>query len=79
MNKIVLNIGLLTFFLSLMFFSAQDLPVTDVLLRSFAIFVVVTLMSAVFVIVFFKAVSETISKKAIQKQESIMMGKESHE
>ncbi len=79
MNKIVLNFGLLVFFLSMMFFSAQNLPVLDVLLRSFALFIVVTVMTAILVMVFFKSVGKAIYKKAVQKQESLMMGNDSNE
>jgi hypothetical protein len=76
MNKIVLNIGLLAFFISLIIFSQQNIPLEDVFLRAFAIFVIVTLMTGILVIVFFKAVAKAMYEKAMQKQDSMIMGNE---
>ncbi len=79
MHKIVLNFGLLTFFISLIIFSQQNIPLEDVFFRAFAIFVVVTLMSGILVIVFFKAVAKAMYDKAVQKQDSMIMGNDSDE
>ncbi len=76
MHKIVLNFGLLTFFISLIIFTQQNIPLEDVFFRAFAIFVIVTLMSGILVIVFFKAIAKAMYEKALQKQDSIMMGQE---
>ncbi len=76
MHKIVLNFGLLAFFISLIIFLQQNLSLEDVFLRAFAIFVVVTLMSGILVIVFFKAIAKAMYDKAMQKQESMIMGSE---
>ncbi len=78
MHKIVLNIGLLAFFISLIIFSQQNIPLMDVFFRAFAIFVIVTFMTGVLVIVFLKAVAKAMYEKAIQKQESMIMGNENN-
>ncbi|MBN1301129.1 MAG: hypothetical protein JW995_07915 [Melioribacteraceae bacterium] len=67
MNRIVLNIGLLLFFLAIVFFSQRQLPFYDVLLKSFAIFVFSTGMLAVVGIVFIRS----INKKALSKTNNI--------
>jgi predicted neutral ceramidase superfamily lipid hydrolase len=63
MNKIVLNFGLLVFFLSLVFFSQQGLPIEDVFLKAFLIFVSVTLILGVITILFVKAINKTALEK----------------
>jgi len=63
MNKIVLNFGLLVFFLSLVFFSQQGLPIEDVFLKAFLIFVSVTLILGVITILFIKAINKTALEK----------------
>ncbi len=68
MNKIILHFGLLVIFLSLLFFSQQNIPIQDVLIKSFAIFIVITLMSGILVIVFFRSVSKMLYKKAMNKE-----------
>lgn len=39
MNKVLFQIGLLTFCISIVYFGVQDIPVIDLLSRSFIIFV----------------------------------------
>ncbi|NOX18818.1 MAG: hypothetical protein GXO87_11125 [Chlorobi bacterium] len=63
MNKIVLNFGLLVFFLSLVVFSQQGLPIEDVFLKAFLIFVSVTLILGVITILFVKAINKTALEK----------------
>jgi len=63
MNKIVMNVGMLFFFLSIIFFSQMNLSYTDILIRSFAIFLFLTSMLSVLAIVFIRS----INKKAFQK------------
>ncbi len=67
MNKIILNVGLLLFFLAIIYFSQRQLPVADVLVRSFAVFVFTTGMLAVIGIVFIRS----INKKSISKHNNI--------
>jgi len=47
MNKLVLNIGLMIFCFSIIFFSQRQLPVTEVLLKSLIIFVITTIVLSV--------------------------------
>jgi len=47
MNKLVLNIGLMVFCFSIIFFSQRQLPVTEVLLKSLIIFVITTIVLSV--------------------------------
>ncbi len=47
MNKLVLNIGLMIFCFSIIFFSQRQLPVTEVLLKSLVIFVITTIVLSV--------------------------------
>jgi hypothetical protein len=63
MNKIILNVGLLIFFLSLIIFSQQGMLVEDVLLKSFIIFFVATLMLTVLALSFIKAINKTSVEK----------------
>ncbi len=79
MHKIVLNFGLLIFFISLLIFSQQNIPLEDVFIRAFAIFVIVTLMSGILVIVFLKAVSKAIYDKAVKQQDAMIMENENEE
>jgi hypothetical protein len=59
MNKIILNVGLLIFFISLIIFSQQGMLVEDVLLKSFIIFFVATLMLTVLALFFIRAINKT--------------------
>ncbi len=47
MNKIVLNIGLLVFCFSIIFFSQRQLPFTEVLLKSLIIFLITTIVLSI--------------------------------
>ncbi len=66
MNKIILNVGLLIFFLSLIIFSQQGMLVEDVLLKSFIVFFVATLMLTILALSFIKAINKT----SIEKQKN---------
>lgn len=63
MNKIILNFGLLVFCLSIIFFSRIGLPVQDVLIRSFLIFLAVSVMLSIIALVFIRAINKTSSEK----------------
>jgi len=78
MNKIVLNFGLLIFFLSLVFFSQRGLSLEDVLIRSFAIFFTVTVTFALLAIFFVKAVNKTSLEKR-EKLNEKLIGSNDHE
>jgi hypothetical protein len=66
MKKIIFNVGLLVFFISLIVFSQQGMLVQDILLKSFIIFFVVTLMLTILALTFIKAVN----KISIEKQKN---------
>jgi len=63
MNKIILNIGLLLFFLSLIIFSQQGMLVEDVLIKSFIIFFIATLMLTVLELSFIRASNKVSNDK----------------
>ena len=63
MNKIVLQIGLLIFCLAIVFFAQQGLPAQDVLLRSFVVFIFLTIMIAIMAILFLKSINQVSLKK----------------
>ena len=63
MNKIVLQFGLLVLSLSLIFFSRVGLPIQQVLLRSFIVFMATTIMLGVIIIVFVNAINKASYKK----------------
>lgn len=67
MNKIVLRIGLLVFFLSVIFFSQRGLQVWEVLLKSFVVFVIVTIMVGVFAIAFMRAIKKNEDEKKAEE------------
>jgi len=66
MQKIILNVGLLIFFISVIIFSQQGMLVKDVLIKSFIIFFVATLMLTILALTFIKAVN----KASIDKQKN---------
>jgi hypothetical protein len=63
MNKIVFQFGLLVFSLSLIFFSRIGLPIQQVLMRSFIVFVATTFLLGIIVIVFVNAINKASYKK----------------
>lgn len=67
MNKIVLNLGLLVFFISIIFFSRTGMPVQDVILKAFLIFFFLTVMLSIAAIVFMKS----INKVSLQKKQDL--------
>lgn len=67
MNKIAFDIGLLSFFISIIIFSSQKLSIIDILLQSFSIFAVVTIMISILMLVIVKS----INKLALEKQKDV--------
>ena len=63
MNKIVFQIGLLAFSLSLIYFGQRNLDYSEVLLRSFVFFVFVTLSLSVLTILFIKSINKAAARK----------------
>lgn len=63
MNKIILNVGLLIFFISIIIFSQQGMLVEDILIKSFIIFFIATLMLTVLALSFIRAINKTSIEK----------------
>jgi hypothetical protein len=63
MNKIVMNVGMLFFFLAVIFFSQMNLSLVDILVRSFVVFIFLTSMLGIIAIVFIRS----INKKSFDK------------
>lgn len=78
MNKIVLNFGLLVFFISMIIYSQKGLDIVDVFIRSFALFMVVTVMFTIISIIFIKAINDASARKARQMNEKFI-GTNKHE
>ena len=71
MNKIVMNVGMLFFFLSIIFFSQMNLSLVDVLIRSFAIFLFLTSMLGVLAIVFIRSINKKTFEKGNELAENL--------
>jgi len=67
MNKIILNLGLLFFFFSVIFFAQRQLSVFDVLIKSFVVFFFITLVLTILSLIFIKS----INKKALNKSHEL--------
>jgi len=63
MNKIVTRIGLLSFFLSIIFFMNKSLPILQVFFRAFLVFVFVTIMTSIVMLIIIRSVKKaTVSR-----------------
>ncbi len=78
MNKIILNFGLLVFFISLIIFSQKGWMLDQVLLKSFIVFVVITVMFSILAITFVKAINKSTFEKAKHSNENLT-GKDNNE
>ena len=63
MNKIVLQIGLLIFSVSIIYYSSRNIPVEDILLRSIIIFFAFTLLTGLIVLMFMKSINKVSFEK----------------
>lgn len=63
MNKLVLNIGLLVFCFSIIFFSQRQLPVTEVLTKSLIIFIITTIVLSIGAYILVKSFESNDDKK----------------
>ncbi len=63
MNKIILQLGMLAFFLSVIFFSRMGLPITELFFKSFVVFVATTVMLSIIIMAFIKAINKTSFEK----------------
>lgn len=63
MNKIILQFGLLVFFFSIIYFAQKGLGLEKVLLNSFAVFIIITVMLSLITISLIKAINKNTSEK----------------
>ncbi|MFA6978847.1 MAG: hypothetical protein WC209_05935 [Ignavibacteriaceae bacterium] len=63
MNKIVLQIGLLIFSISIIYYSSRNIPLEDILLRSIIIFLAFTLLTGLIVLMFMKSINKVSFEK----------------
>lgn len=66
MNKIIVQIGLLVFFISVIFFGQKEMAIQDILIRSLVLFVASTIMLSLLYLVFIRS----INKMAVSKKKS---------
>ncbi|HMN16823.1 MAG: hypothetical protein HND40_11825 [Ignavibacteriota bacterium] len=71
MNKILIQFGLLVFCFALIFFSQRGMPLQDVVLKSFIVFVAFTIVLSVVVLFVLKMVNknETLTTADSKKSE----------
>ena len=71
MNKILIQFGLLIFCFSLIFFSQRGMPLQDVVMKSFIVFITLTIVLSVVVLFVFRMInkSETLTAVASKKSE----------
>lgn len=78
MNKIILNIGLLIFCFSIIFFSQREMPLAEVLMKSFIVFISSTVILSVTAIVLFKLIQKTASQTN-ENSDHTYLGSKAHE
>lgn len=66
MNKIIVQIGLLVFFISIIFFGQKEMAIQDILVRSLVLFAASTIMLSLLYLVFVRS----INKAAVSKRKS---------
>lgn len=71
MNKVLLQFGLLIFCFSLIFFSQRGMPLQDVVIKSFIVFVSLTIVLSVVVLLVLKMINknETLTPADSKKSE----------
>lgn len=78
MNKIILNIGLLIFCFSIIFFSQREMPLAEVIIKSFIVFISSTVILSVTAIVLVKLIQKTTNNNNENSEHSIL-GSKAHE
>lgn len=61
MNKILLNLGLLAFCFALIFFSQRSMPLIEVVIKSFIVFISLTLVLGILLLFIIKIVHKNES------------------
>jgi hypothetical protein len=59
MQKVIIQIGLLFFFLAVIFFAKMGLPLQDILLRAGILFFVLTIMLSVVTLIFMRLLNRS--------------------
>lgn len=78
MNKIILNIGLLIFCFSIIFFSQREMALAEVLIKSFIVFISSTVILSVTAIVLIKLIQKTASQTN-ENSDHTILGSKAHE
>jgi hypothetical protein len=70
MNKILLQFGLLIFCFSLIFFSQRGMPLQDVVIKSFIVFISLTIILSVVVLFVFKMINKNETLTPVESKKS---------
>lgn len=71
MHKIIFQVGLLIFFVSVIFFSQKGMAIQDIFIRSTIIFLVFTIMLSLLTLLFVKSINKAALAKRKQYLENI--------
>lgn len=78
MNRIILNIGLLIFCFSIIFFSQREMSVVEVITKSFIVFISSTVILSVTAILLIKLIQKT-ENHSNEKSDHTILGSNAHE
>ncbi|MEP0859850.1 MAG: hypothetical protein HRF52_00250 [Ignavibacterium sp.] len=78
MNKIILNIGLLIFCFSIIFFSQREMQIVEVITKSFIVFISSTVILSVTAIILVKLLQKTESHSN-ENSDHTILGSKAHE
>jgi hypothetical protein len=78
MNKIVLQFGLLVFFLAVIYYTERGMAIDKILLNSFVIFILLTTMVSIIVIGLIKAINRNSYNK-LEEFSDQLAGSKKHE
>ena len=70
MNKILIQFGLLIFCCSLIFFSQRGMPLQDVVMKSFIVFITLTIVLSVVVLFVFRMINKSETLTAVDSKKS---------
>ncbi len=70
MNKVILQFGLLIFCFALIFFSQRGMPLFDVVLKSFVVFVTLTIVLGVVVLSILKMINKKETLTPVESKKS---------
>lgn len=72
MNQTILHIGLLFFFLSAIFFSQRGFSIPDVLLKSFVVFIAVSIMLSFIAIILIKSAKKETQEEKEELSDNLL-------